>query len=193
MSSQKTRIIKCGHCHLPGHNRRTCSMPVCLRRKVKKIKKIKKGAYTKKSMVETCSICMEDCKGKTCTLECGHKFHTKCIFTWFKKNNNCPLCRAVVPELKKKVEHRVTYISRPVHVSDGTGVHLPHPRLIRQCVDMINDYIEDFGSLPNEIQRENMTNSDLVISVMTVVAGVLQESDSLDTDLVEVDEWWNRV
>ena len=142
-----------------------------------------------------CSICLNDLNiEQIYTLpECNHKFHTKCIFTWFDKNNNCPLCRVVVPELKKKVEHRVTYINRPVHVSDRTRVHLPHPRLIRQCVDLINDYIGDFGSLPNEIQRENMTNSDLVISVMTVVAGVLQESDSLETDLVEVDEWWNRV
>jgi len=102
-----TRTIKCGHCQQQGHNRRTCPMRnVTTRRKVKKIKKIilrkKSAPAPAKPVVETCSICMDGCKGKTCTLECGHKFHTKCIFTWFKKNNNCPLCRAVVPELKKE-------------------------------------------------------------------------------------------
>ena len=50
---------------------------------------------------EKCCICMNECKNKTCTLECGHIFHTNCIFKWFNKNNNCPICRAEVPELKK--------------------------------------------------------------------------------------------
>ncbi len=101
MSSQAIRTVTCGQCHQQGHNRRTCpSRNVTIRpRKVKKLKKI---ILKKKAVVEPCSICFDDCSGKTCTLECGHKFHTKCIFTWFEKTNNCPLCRAKVPEIKSK-------------------------------------------------------------------------------------------
>jgi len=100
---------------------------VTTRRKVKKIKKIKKkGAPTKKRMVESCSVCFDDCTGKTCTLECGHKFHTKCIFTWFNKNNNCPLCRAEVKELVRE--------SRP-------NMETPPYGFLRIIFDMTDDQL----------------------------------------------------
>ncbi len=45
---------------------------------------------------ETCSICLnefgedEQCH---CLDECNHKFHTKCIVSWFRKASTCPMCR----------------------------------------------------------------------------------------------------
>ena len=89
----KKRVVKCGSCGEQGHNKKTCGkLMKCAQRILKSTKH------------ELCPICMDDCKGKTCTLECGHTFHTKCIFTWFKKNNNCPCCRAEVPEMKQAVD-----------------------------------------------------------------------------------------
>ena len=32
-------------------------------------------------------------KEETSILECGHKFHRKCIADWLKKDQSCPLCR----------------------------------------------------------------------------------------------------
>lgn len=66
---------------------------------------------------DTCSICHEDLNNgqpKT-TLECFHCYHTKCILTWFSKNNQCPYCRKVaIPEDVKQdeltIEDRLTYI-----------------------------------------------------------------------------------
>ena len=58
---------------------------------------------------ESCTICLNKFKednnsniikemlqneeGKTSILDCGHKFHEKCIFEWLKINNKCPVCR----------------------------------------------------------------------------------------------------
>lgn len=61
---------------------------------------------------ESCIICLEDFKStedlknieisekkkllekdETTVLECGHKFHRKCIFDWLKKDEACPFCR----------------------------------------------------------------------------------------------------
>ena len=47
---------------------------------------------------EDCSICQSELPKATTTLECGHSYCTKCILTWFQRNNNCPMCRATVPE-----------------------------------------------------------------------------------------------
>ena len=47
---------------------------------------------------EDCCICYSELPNATTTLECGHSFCTKCILTWFQRNNNCPMCRATVPE-----------------------------------------------------------------------------------------------
>lgn len=44
----------------------------------------------------TCTICMEDIEiNSTCKQipRCNHKFHSKCIEPWLKKNKTCPNCR----------------------------------------------------------------------------------------------------
>lgn len=162
-----TRTIKCGHCQQQGHNRRTCPMRnVTIRRKykVKKVKKVKKIILRKKAapapakpVVETCSICMDGCKGKTCSLECGHKFHTKCIFTWFKKNNNCPLCRAEVPELKKEAD----------------SIQLPSIPFIGACCHMVDEALNS-GGLPNGLTRDSIDNHNYTKAVMTMMAISIQ-------------------
>ena len=47
---------------------------------------------------EDCCICYSEIPKARTTLECGHSFCTKCILTWFQRNNSCPMCRATVPE-----------------------------------------------------------------------------------------------
>lgn len=47
---------------------------------------------------EDCCICYSEIPNARTTLECGHSFCTKCILTWFQRNNSCPMCRATVPE-----------------------------------------------------------------------------------------------
>jgi hypothetical protein len=42
---------------------------------------------------EECSICFIPLYDhKTITMECGHKYHKKCIINWLKTKNVCPLC-----------------------------------------------------------------------------------------------------
>ena len=44
-----------------------------------------------------CSICLDN----TITdvqLECTHSFHKTCIERWLNTNNNCPVCRYVIPK-----------------------------------------------------------------------------------------------
>ncbi len=42
---------------------------------------------------ELCCICHENLDEKYTLPECGHKYHTNCIITWFRMGkNNCPLC-----------------------------------------------------------------------------------------------------
>ena len=73
---------------------------------VKKSRKIIKSKVKKKVVVvqneeeekEDCPICQSELPKATTTLECGHSYCTKCILTWFQRNNNCPMCRATVPE-----------------------------------------------------------------------------------------------
>ena len=43
---------------------------------------------------DSCAICLEILnEGKCCTTDCGHTFHSKCIFRNFKNSFECPLCR----------------------------------------------------------------------------------------------------
>ena len=123
MSSIVTSTVrKCGHCRGTGHNKRTCPMRnVVMSRGSKTARKPNPKnpfttgilKYTKKKREKKkeeenkeekeCCICYESCCNKATTqLECGHEFHTKCIFTWLSKNNSCPLCRKEVDQFKKQ-------------------------------------------------------------------------------------------
>jgi len=44
---------------------------------------------------ENCSICLNKFGEEECHNldECNHKFHTKCIVSWFRKASTCPNCR----------------------------------------------------------------------------------------------------
>ena len=74
--------------------------------------KLKKRNNPKEIFTESCIICLGDFqssekikemeksgdkenfeKEDTSVLECGHKFHRKCIADWLKKEANCPICR----------------------------------------------------------------------------------------------------
>lgn len=73
--------------------------------------KCKNRSNPREIFTESCIICLEDFKSseeihnlqstnmqayenaETSTLECGHKFHRKCISDWLKKEENCPICR----------------------------------------------------------------------------------------------------
>ena len=77
--------------------------------------KLKNRENPKEIFAESCIICLEDFlpnekikeleksgnkeqfeKEEISILECGHKFHRKCIADWFKKQENCPNCRMKV-------------------------------------------------------------------------------------------------
>ena len=44
--------------------------------------------------MDECAICLESLKNtKCCTTDCGHTFHSRCIFKNFRNSFDCPLCR----------------------------------------------------------------------------------------------------
>ena len=44
--------------------------------------------------MDECAICLETLNNaKCCTTDCGHTFHSRCIFKNFKNSFDCPLCR----------------------------------------------------------------------------------------------------
>lgn len=73
--------------------------------------KLKNRSNPKEIFSESCIICLGDFlskekikelekndknqyeKEETIVLECGHKFHRKCIEDWLKKQESCPFCR----------------------------------------------------------------------------------------------------
>ena len=43
---------------------------------------------------------------KTNLLECGHKFHERCMVEWLKSQNECPICRISIKYNKTKKENK---------------------------------------------------------------------------------------
>ena len=46
--------------------------------------------------VEICSICLDNINSQPIHEldECKHKFHSSCLITWLRINNDCPMCRS---------------------------------------------------------------------------------------------------
>ena len=114
--------MPCSVCKQHGHNKRTCEQQKP-EAKTEKKQKEKKQKHKKKACNkeqnkeqaeqkeeeqlkshEDCAICLCNCSKDTkcCQLECGHVFHTSCIFTWFEKHDTCPMCRMQVKQMKKR-------------------------------------------------------------------------------------------
>ena len=58
---------------------------------------------------ETCTICLnefEDDEQCHCLDECNHKFHTKCIISWFRTASTCPNCRDNTKDMVNQIHLR---------------------------------------------------------------------------------------
>jgi hypothetical protein len=53
---------------------------------------------TKPQVGKQCPICLVNIRSnqKVIFLECTHFFHGKCIVTWLKENNTCPICKTEI-------------------------------------------------------------------------------------------------
>ena len=49
----------------------------------------------------TCCICLENIKCGFKLRNCPHYFHVKCITTWLRENDTCPMCRMNVYKTEK--------------------------------------------------------------------------------------------
>lgn len=50
-----------------------------------------------------CPICLNPIENTDCcTTECGHQFHSSCIFKNFTKSFSCPMCRKELVEVPQK-------------------------------------------------------------------------------------------
>ena len=48
-----------------------------------------------------CPICLTDYEEEDVIAEvpvCEHKFHKECLASWLREHNNCPCCRAIIPQ-----------------------------------------------------------------------------------------------
>ena len=168
------RAYKCGHCKQAGHNRKTCPLiDVASQRKAKtaldnvKLSNQcqhddKKHDNDEAQEPEQCSICFEICddsEAPCCQLECKHKYHTSCIFKWMSKNNNCPLCRKEVKELKPKPaasrgSSRQTIILPSTHIMWEAAVVNPYMTGIMSNTNInLQDWCLFYSGLKQVLER----------------------------------------
>lgn len=145
----------------------------------------------KKTEGNNCSICFEGLQKETnySVLNCGHAFHTNCLFTWTlsQKNNigkvTCPLCRD--PFLKKKETH----VAKTVTNDSGTGYNsgryytysmpasVPRPPPIDTTETVYDSPFNDIPETPR-VERSGITLEDLIEETVSV------------KEVCDEDEWW---
>ena len=89
-----------------------------------------------------CSICIEKVNNGF-SLECGHRFHNKCITHWLLNNKTCPVCRKEII----KVKHTPIQTEPIVLVMDTFEDTIVPKNILESiqndCHDEINAFLEN--------------------------------------------------
>ena len=143
MTTNMTKTKHCSICKNTGHNKRTCP-------------NLDYTRVVDATAVPVCSVCLDQFGDKACCkLACGHNFHTKCIFTWVQKNNNCPMCRANIPELAHE---------------EGPNMLLPPYGFLELVLNMTEDTLREnpppnVGEITNRVfAMATITNLESVLN-----------------------------
>ena len=100
----------------------------------------------------SCSICLDD-KSNYALKICKHKFHKKCIKTWLKDHNCCPICRQHIDNT-----FRVWYVDKKTHYNAKLHIKDDTVELSFFCK---KNHIYDIRNI--KILRHMITNGCLVI------------------------------
>lgn len=109
-----------------------------------------------------CIICYNTFANRTVTKCCGNSFCFECICTWFKFNNNCPLCKKVIHEfsdeliiVKNDNEFKTSVILDKISslVSLLTQIKRSNPS---SKILIFSEYEKPFERICKELQKLNI-------------------------------------
>jgi hypothetical protein len=91
-------------------------------------------------------------------INCGHSFHKKCLNSWMKKSNSCPICRL---EIKNCITNKIFNQPNSTResLSNKNSYKLENLNLINdekfiECLTKIQKSLNDFKEEEN-IKKEN--------------------------------------
>ena len=90
------------------------------------------------SNVESCSVCFASMnETNSRVLDCGHKFHTRCLDRWKRRSHTCPMCRTPFDQPR----YRVRITIEP----EGTNMEM--------ITSNISNIVNMFGLDPNHLDN----------------------------------------
>lgn len=136
--------------------------------------KLKTRSNPKEIFSESCIICLGDFlpnekikeielsgnkenleKEEISTLECGHKFHRKCIADWLKKEPNCPFCRMKF-DIKGDSNNNTNKQNSGNNINFNFNTILTEILRIQSDINMLND--REIGRIRNIYNPTNPTS-----------------------------------
>lgn len=91
--------------------------------------------------------------------DCGHLFHSECVFQWLKNQSTCPQCRASVKQ-KNKV-HRVYFDVENDTDVDPSSLQYKIDRLLYD-IQIKNGEIKTLGGKVEDLESSNKVLRDIV-------------------------------
>lgn len=86
-----------------------------------------------------CPICFDVITSINCTTtECGHSFHSYCIFKNLSQNNGCPMCRKeLVEAMESSDDEETIYSSDEEEEDEEETVEIPTPPSVFQFTEAL--------------------------------------------------------
>ena len=112
-----------------------------------------------------CAICLESLQSSnaTCTLECGHMFHSRCLLTAFQHNNTrCPSCRANMLDEAKPSSYREQSVFAEIQsiITDNHHTYLQSQRELRNYNSRVNRFVNANIEIKKKKEHMNMLKKE---------------------------------
>ena len=117
--------------------------------------------------MDECSVCCTEITSdmilsgtRACRTVCGHTYHRKCLRTWLKQHQTCPICRHVIANQRHDCDAQEAPEAEvyQVYVQDG-GVEMYVP-----VYDEDTPSERDVNEQDSESEPEPEDDSDYVMS-----------------------------
>lgn len=104
-----------------------------------------------------CSICYETIKNQAKLDSCNHVFCVKCIKTWVRQNNSCPLCRQPIGKITGKRKRDTMIVKRSLNAGQREIQHVLRRFVMRVMTDNVEGSLRRTRVLliPRSDRQEN--------------------------------------
>lgn len=108
-----------------------------------------------------CSICTDNLtefqekisiydENEIVSTSCGHLFHSNCLFSWLRRQKNCPECRTTI---KTRKDFHKIFFNLKLPDGDEKSTINEYQRRVAKLTQYVKQNVKELGNLENKYSK----------------------------------------